>query len=269
MATSASSSPLTDVEYLARSPHRVTALSTLAERPVDRAALRERTGVSQSTIRRTLRVFEDRNWVRRDGGQYEATELGAFVASGMAELLDRLQTERALRDVWHLLPTEANGFTVSLWSNAVVTTAEPAAPYRPVNRFLSLLRGADRFRFVGFGLATFEPCLAELRKWCHNGLDAEIIEPPDVVDCLRAKPAERSGNAVHSPGLTVRTHDDVPSYGFGRFDDRVALTGCDPDSGTVRVLVDTDDPTARDWVESRYQSFRRESTPLAVEPSTR
>ncbi len=269
MATSASSSPLTDVEYLARSPHRVTALSTLAERPRDRAALRELTGVSQSTIRRTLRVFEDHNWVRRDGDQYEATQLGAFVAAGIAELLDRLQTERALRDVWHLLPTEASGFTPSLWSNAVVTTAEPAAPYRPVNRFLSLLRGADRFRFVGFDLATFEPCLAELRNRCRDGLDAEIIQPPDVVDCLRSKPVEQSTQAFYSGRLTVRTHDAVPNCGFGCFDDRVALTGCDPDSGAVRVLVDTDDPAARDWVESRYQSFRRESTPLALEPSPR
>jgi predicted transcriptional regulator len=268
MEASATSSPLTDVEYLARSAHRVTALSALGERPRSRAELLALTDVSHSTVRRTLRAFEERRWVRRDGKRYEATQLGAFVAAGMEELLDRLETERMLRDVWNLLPTEASDFTVWMWADAVVTTAETDAPYRPVNRFLMLLRRADRFRFVGFHPALLELCLEELCQQCLDGMDAEIVDPPTVADDLRATAPARSACAVESGALAVRIHDDVPPYGIGIFDDRVAIFGYDPDSGTVRVSLDTDAPTARDWVESRYQAIRQESRPPEVEPST-
>ena len=51
--------PIGDVAYLARSAHRIPALVALTERPRRRSELCELTGVSDSTIRRTLDEFED------------------------------------------------------------------------------------------------------------------------------------------------------------------------------------------------------------------
>lgn len=262
------SAPLDDIEYLARSDHRVTALSALARRPQSRADLLEITGVSQSTIGRILRSFENRNWIRRDGRHYEATQLGAFVAMGMQDLIDRLETEQTLRDIWQWLPTEASGFTVEMWADAVVTTAEADNPYRPVNRFLSLLRETDRFRFVGFDLALLEPCMDELCRQIIDGMETEIIDPPTVVEYIRTTHPERSTEALKSGNLTVRVHDDLPPYGVGLFDDRVLVSGYDPDSGTVRVTIDTDAHEAREWAESIYRSYHREIPTLALETST-
>lgn len=269
MGSSVTSSPLNDVEYLARSDHRVTALSALARRPQSRSDLLAVTGVSQSTIGRTLRAFEDRRWIRRNGRHYEATQLGAFVTAGMEELIDRLETEQALRDIWHWLPTETSGFTVEMWSDAVVTTAESDDPYRPVNRLRSLLRETDRFRFVGFDLALLEPCMDELCQRIVDGMETEIIDPPNVVEYIRSTHPERSVEALESGNLTVRVHDDLPPYGVGIFDDRVAISGYDPDSGTVRVMIDTDVPEAREWAESIYGAYRRENPTLALETPTR
>ncbi|MDS0258295.1 MarR family transcriptional regulator [Haloarcula sp. S1CR25-12] len=265
MDASATSSPLDDVEYLARSAHRVTALTALTKRPRSRDELLSLTGVSPSTMRRTLRAFEERRWVHRRDGRYEATELGAFVTAGLTQLLDRLETERLLRDTWELLPTEERGFTVGMWSDAVVTTAASENPYRPVNRFLSLLGTADRFRLVGFDLAVLEPCLADICDRVIDGADAEIIEAPAVVESLRSTYPERSARALNSGNLVVRTHDDLPPYGFGVFGDRVAVTGYDAESGTVRVIIDTDAPEAREWVKSRFERYRQERSPLALE----
>lgn len=260
--------PLDDIEYLARSEHRVTALTALARRPQRRADLLAMTGVSQSTIGRTLRAFEERRWIRRDGRHYEATRLGAFVAAGMETLIDRLETEQTVRDVWHWLPDESSGFTVELCSDAVITTAEADNPYRPVNRFLSLLRETDRFTFVGFDLALLEPCMEELCQRIVDGMETEIIDPPTVVEYIRSNYPERSTEALESGNLTLRVHDDLPSYGVGIFDDRVAISGYDPDSGTVRVLIDTDASEAREWAESVYESYRRENPTLALETAT-
>ncbi|MFC6755737.1 MULTISPECIES: helix-turn-helix transcriptional regulator [Haloarcula] len=266
MGASTISSPLDDVEYLSRSHHRVAALDAMAERPRSRAELLSVTAVSDSTLRRTLRAFEERRWVRRRDGQYEATELGTFVATGMTEFLDRLETEQALRDVWGLLPTGTSGFTVWMWSDAVVTTAVSADPYRPVNRFESLLESTSEARVVGAGLAVLEPCMDELCRLATDGT-VEIVDTPTVVEQLHRTHAEQVSRITDSEQVAVRTHEDLPPHGFAVFDGRVAVTGCDPESGTVRVIIDADAPTAREWVASRCDAYRGTHPPLASGPA--
>lgn len=260
------SSPLDDIEFLARSEHRITALDALAQRPQSRAELKALTETSSSTIRRMLRAFEERNWIRRNGTHYEATQLGAFVAVGMRELVNRIETEQTLRGVWQWLPGEASGFTIEIATDAVVTVAETDDPYHPVNRFVSLLRETDRFQFVGFDVALLEPCKNELRQRIVDGMQTEIIDPPSGAQYVLANYREHCSAALESGNLTIRLHDDLPPYGISLFDDRIAVSCYDRDSGTVRVLVDTDTPEARAWAESTFESYRREARPLAIEP---
>ena len=258
-------SPIDDIGYLTRSEHRVHALVALTVRPRSRSELWEMTGVSSSTIRRTLSEFEDRNWIRRDGYRYETTQLGAFIASAMAELIEQFETERTLRDVWQWLPGEESGFTLEMCSDAVVTVAEADDPYRPVNRFLSLVRETDQFRFVGFDLALLEPCKDEFCQRVIDGMQTEIIDPPSVAKYIRSTYPELSSRTLESGNLTIRLHDDLPSYGIGIFDDHIAICGYDSDSVTVRVLLDTDAPEAREWAESIYESYRRKTPTIPLE----
>lgn len=266
MLSRTTSSPLEDAEFLARSEHRATALAALAGRPQSRADLLDLTGASTSTIGRTLREFERRGWVRRDGQRYEATQLGAYVATGMRDLLARLETERALREVWQWLPSGEDGFTVEMAADAVVTRASAEDPYCPVNRFESLLRETDRFRFVGYDVALLEPCKDELARRTADGMRAEIIDPPSVAQYIRSTYQEHCAGPLESGNLSVRVHDDLPDYGVSLFDDRVAVSGYNPDSGTVQVLLDTDAPAAREWAESTYECYRQEARPLRLEP---
>ncbi|WP_339103363.1 MarR family transcriptional regulator [Haloterrigena salinisoli] len=265
MPNSTTSEPLEEIEFLARSEHRVTVLEALAERPTSRAELLAATGASSSTIGRTLRAFDERNWIRRNGNRYEATQLGAFVAAGLRDLLERLETERTLRDSWQLLPEETDGFTVEMASRAVVTVAEPDAPYRPVNRFAALLRRTSRFRFVGTDVALLEPCRDELRQSIVDGMETEIIDPPTVAGYILSNYRTHCSAPLESGNLSVSVHDDVPPYGVGLFDDRIAVSCYDPDSGMVRLLIDTDVPEAREWAESLFESYRRDARPLALE----
>ena len=258
-------SSIDDVAYLVRSEHRVRTLVALTDRPRSRSEIWELTGVSSSTVRRTLREFEKRNWIRRNGYRYEATQLGAFVADAIIELLERVETERKLRDVWHWLPGGESGFTIRMCSDAVVTVAEADDPYRPVNRFASLLRETDRFRFVGFDVALLEPCKDVLSQQIVDGLHAEIIDPPSAAKYILSTYGEHCAGPLESGNLTVRLHDDLPPYGVSLFDDRIGISGHNPDSGTVRVFLDTDAPAAREWAESLYESYRREARPLALE----
>ncbi|WP_265111044.1 helix-turn-helix transcriptional regulator [Halosolutus halophilus] len=267
MLSSTTGSPLEDTEFLVRSEHRVKALGALARRPQSRADLRTRTEVSRSTIGRTLREFEERQWIRRDGHQFEATQLGAFVASGMQELIERIEIEHTLRDIWEWLPSEASGFTIEMASEAVVTDAGADDPYGPVNRFVSLLRKTDRFRFVGYDVALLEPCKDELSQRILDGMRTEIIDPPSVAKYVLAAHRDHCSAPLESGNLTVLVHDNVPSYGVSLFDDRIAISGYNPDSGTVQVLLDTDASEAREWAESTYEAYRRGARPFTLEPT--
>ena len=258
-------SPIDDIAYLARSEHRAPALVAMTVRPRSRSELWEMTGVSSSTIRRTLREFEGNNWIRREGYKYEATPLGAYIASAMAELIERVETERKVRDVWQWLPDEESGFTIEMCSDAVVTVAEADNPYAPVNRFLALTRETDRFRFAGSDLALLEPCRDEFCQRVIGGMEAEIIDPPSVARYIRSTYPELSSKTLASGNLTIQLHEDLPPYGIAIFDDRIAICGHDPDSVTIRVLVDTDSQVAREWAESQYALYRHRTPTVPLE----
>ncbi|MBX0296831.1 helix-turn-helix transcriptional regulator [Haloarcula nitratireducens] len=258
-------SPIDDIGYLARSEHRAPTLVALTVRPRSRSELWEMAGVSSSTIRRTLREFEGRNWIYRDGYQYEATPLGAYIAAAVAELIERVEIERTVRDVWQWLPDEESGFTIEMCAAAVVTVAEADNPYAPINRFRTLIGDTDRFRFVGSDIALLEPCRDEFCQRVIDGMQTEIIDPPSVATYIRSTYPDLSAETLASGNLTIRLHDDLPPYGIGIFDHRIAICGHDPDSVTVRVLLDTDSEDAREWAESKFEFYRHQTPTLPLE----
>ena len=255
-------SPIDDIAYLTRSEHRTPTLVALTERPRSRSELCELANVSSSTMRRTLGEFEDRTWIHKEGYQYVATCLGEAIASGMEDLLDRVETEQTLRDVCHLLPDEVIEFTIEGSSETTVVVADHNAPYRPVSRFRSLLLGTDRFQFLGVDLALLEPCREEFRRRILDGMQAEIINPPGAARYILSTYPELCTDILESGNLNPLVHDDVPSYGISFFDDRIAVNDYDPDKAGVDVLIDTDTLTAHEWAESVYTTYKSEARPL-------
>lgn len=255
-------SPIDDIAYLVRSPHRIPALVALTERPRSRSELCELTGVSSSTIRRTLDEFEDRIWIRKDGYQYTATRLGEVIVSGMEDLIERVETERKLRDLWHWLPDEIGEFTVETWAEMTVTVAEPNAPYSPVDRFESLLHETDELRFVRPEIALMEPCIDALFDLVDGGADIVLVGRPDSHTYFRSTYPEHSSEMMRQDNFTVLEHDDLPPYGSGLLDGRVAISCYERDSGTVHALIDTDAAAVRRWARSVIETYTSEARPF-------
>lgn len=257
--------PLDDIEFLARSKHRVTALAALARRPQSRADLLEMTEASASTIGRTLREFEERRWIEKDGHQFEATQLGGFVAAGMRELIERMETEQQLRDVWQWLPTQASGFTIEMASDAVVTVAGADDPYGPVRRFESLFRDTTTLRFLRPEVALMDLCFDILYRRVEDGVDMTLIDRPECHTYFLSTYPNRSSKMVQRDNFTILEHDDLPPYGIGLLDDCVTISCYEQGSGTVHAIIDTDAPAVREWAESTYESYRREARPHTLE----
>lgn len=261
-------SPLADAEFLVRTDHRVTVLEALAADPKGRRDLQELAGVSRTTVGRTLRAMEHRGWVEREGDRFDATPLGEFVAATVAGLLEDLETARKLRDVWELLPTDEAGFDVEACAAGVLTIAGTDDPYAPVNRFVNLLEGSERMRFVGFDVGLLEPARDALRRHIVDGMRADVVDPPEHAEHVLDSHPEFCRAVFATGNITVQVHDDPPSYGLCVLDSRVAVCGYHPEDGTARVLLDTDEPSIREWAEETFQRYRRQARPLSGAPTS-
>lgn len=255
-------SSIEDIEFLARSPHRVGVLGALVEGPCDRDNLRATTGASSPTMGRILADFEDRWWLARDGPVYRLTPLGEFVAERFLDLREAMETERKLRNVWRWLPREMEGFSVDLFADAVVSYPGPGYPYEPVERVLHLYEATSRIR--GFGTVVVKS--GSLETICGvviGGTEMEFMFPPSVLETIIAWNPERMGETAACENCTVFVHDALPDgdrCGLSIVDDRVAICGHDADTGALRVIIDTDAPEAREWAISVFERYRQEAT---------
>lgn len=86
---------------------------------------------------------------------------------------------------------------------------------------------------------------------------------PSEVSAADAPWMAKTESPVERGQLTLSTHEDLP-FGLAIFDDRIGLGGYDPDSGMLRVFVDTDDPDAREWALQRYERYREAADVVAI-----
>ncbi len=146
-----------------------------------------------------------------------------------------------------------------------VTVAEPDSPYRPVNRFESLLRETSELRFLRPEVALMEPCLDVLVHLIDDGVDVTLVDRPSCHTYFFSTYPEQSSEIVNRDNFTVLEHDDLLPYGIGLLDDRVAISCYERDSGTVHALIDTDVPAVHEWAESVYASYRSDARTLEPE----
>lgn len=258
---------LDDVEFLARSTHRVGVLTALAQGSCDRAHLRTVTGASSPTMGRILSDFQERRWIDRSGPTYDLTQLGEFVADRFLGLCEAMAVERKLRDVWQWLPREMEGFSVDLFADAVVSYPGPGYPYEPVERVAQLVEETGRMR--GFG--TLELKAANIETVCGavlDGTEMEYVFSPDVLEATFAWNPERIREVAACEHCTVLVHDDLPDEdrcGLSIVDDRIAICCHDADTGALTAVIDTDAPEAREWALSVFDRYRREAKPVEAD----
>ncbi|WP_254531899.1 helix-turn-helix transcriptional regulator [Natrinema gelatinilyticum] len=256
-----------DIEFLARSEHRIAALEALFEQRRDRRELRAVTEASDPTIGRIVRDFEDRSWIVRDGPYYELTPLGAFVTERFLKLREGMRTGNTLREVWHWLPREMEGFAVEHFEDAVVAYPGPNYPYEPVDRVTYLLESTDTIR--GLGTTIYKS--GNLEVFCRRVLEGMAMEYIYSLPVLRAIvnwDSDLISRAFECDNCTVFLHDSLPDdnrCGLNIMDDRIGICGHDPDSAQLEAVIDTASPEARDWAEAVYEQCRRDARPFDPE----
>ena len=254
---------LSEIEFLALSPNRVTVLESLAAGHRNRSELAEVTGASQATLGRILADFEDREWVVRSEGAYVATATGRLVAEGFRDLLDVMAAERELRDVVAYLPTEAMDFDLRHLTDARIVTPTETRPNAPLQRLLELMRGADSV--TAFSHALNDQSLSVVADNL-GAQEFEAVLTQGAVDSLTADETLRARlrRVVSAPSAGIRVADgDIP-VAVTVADDVVNLLVRD-DREVVQASVDTTDPAVREWAERRHEHYRVHSAPLTAD----
>ena len=256
--------PLDDVAFLARSPHRVAVLDSLADGPRTRPVLHEETGVSQPTLGRILGSFEGRNWVERDGREYALTPWGGLLAEEFGDLIGTVETIQRLGDVVRRLPTDGMDFDVRRLGSATVTTPEPGDVFRHVRRFEEVVFGATHVRLLTDTMAA--DSLAKLHDRVQRAPDDLFVESVLTADALT--------QALDDPALAGLVRDLVrsgrtPVYEFDGsipqplgLADGVGLLAPTDEHGIPGALVESEDEVVRAWLTERLDDHRDRATRL-------
>lgn len=140
--------PLDDVEFLARSPHRVRVLECLQYEARTRAELHDETAISQPPLGRVLGGLQQRNWVEKQDQEYSLSALGQVLAEEFEDLLEIVENIQELSDVVGFLPLERVDFDLRLLGDATISKPKPNDVLVHIRRAEELLSEADHLRVL-------------------------------------------------------------------------------------------------------------------------
>ncbi|WP_435361721.1 helix-turn-helix transcriptional regulator [Haloarchaeobius sp. DFWS5] len=255
-------SALEEIEFLALSSNRVTVLSELSDGSRTRSALAEATGASQATLGRILEDFQDRSWIRRDGGSYIATPTGELVSNGFTNLLTILDTERDLRDVVPYLPVDSITFDLSHLTDATVIQPTETRPGAPLQRALELAATADEM--VTFSHAFNNQSLAAVEERVTEGsLSFYGVFSQSAIDALTADSelCHLLAALVDASNAEIHVRDEDIPLAVLVADDVVHLLLRD-DRGVLQGSIETRDETILAWANDRFEQYWEASRPL-------
>lgn len=258
---------LEPVEYLVRSPARITVLRAVDEAPLERHELRDLTDVSRVTLSRVLSSFEDRGWIERSDGRYATTVEGSFVAGEITGLLEDVRTLESLDGAMRWLPVEAFEFDLRHLADADVTTASWADHTGQIRRVVQVASGSERIRGTASGVS--RDVVDAIHEAVVEG-DAtfEGIYDVTAVDIVADDPGLRGKHRdlqeTGDASLSRYEGPEEPLIMVMVCDDTVLLCGHDEDGPPPGTLESTND-RVRDWAEAYIDSVGADARPIDPE----
>lgn len=247
-------------ELLLEVIRRDAALEALDTRPMSKRELAEAIDVSAATAHRIISSFREAGLVERTDEGHVVTALGREIDGAADEYRSHVDAAIRLDPLLSTIDSNSVRFDVASFADATITTAEPGNPYRPLNRFTTLLAETDSLR--GFDTTSVAPTYVEdVHAMIADGMPVEVVYDDGIVEQLATEYAELASDAFDRDNLELFVHEDVP-FGLALFDDRVGVGGYDDETGLLAVFVDTDDPAAVAWGERLFESYRDEATPV-------
>lgn len=240
---------------------RAAALTALADAPLTRRELEDEIDISRTTSHRIVRGLEERDLLDRGGNDLVLTPLGRAIAREVGRYQSNVTAAVRLEPFLTAVEHTDVDVPVEYFADATVTIAGQGTPYRPVRRFMELLRDTDTLR--GFDTTTIAPMYVdEIRAEILGGMTTDVIYLPPVANQIVDEYPGKVAAATEAGNLTLHVADELP-FGLAIYDDRVGIGGYDDDTGMLVAFADTDDADARTWALEQYETYRERATPLS------
>lgn len=248
--------PLSTLEFLSGSHHRIEILRTLrASGPATRREIRESVDASRSTVRRTLEGFLERDWIASTKAGYRITAAGGFVADEFERFGGTVRVTDEYAPLLQNLPDGVLDVDATWLDGAALTAATEANPYAPARKQTETVRNAERFRGL---LPSIELEGARLvhERIVEGDLTASIVLPQAVAETVRSEPfADLFREKIATGRLDVYAYDgEVPLY-LGLPDDDAVEIGSENDEGIPRALLQSTDADLRAWGEDTFEEY--------------
>jgi len=226
-----------------------------------RAEVQTALNVSRSTAHRILNRFESMDVIEHANGRYRLTPLGKVVAAETDRATSTVAVARQLTPLLETFEAADERVELEVFEDASVTAPEPADPYRPLRRLLSVVEKTSRIRELS--PTAPEPAYQSvLLERVRNGLQAAVVYPGSVVDHLSRQADTDLRTVVDNHGLDLRV-DSLPGFRLILADECVYLGGYNDAATQLTVVAGTDSPAAVEWAMGVFQARWENATPYA------
>ncbi|SEW25147.1 helix-turn-helix transcriptional regulator [Natrinema salifodinae] len=272
------------LRYLSGSAVRPAILERLVDGPARPADLVERTGVSRTTVHRTLSEVTDRDWARRVDGGYDATPVGELALETYERARARFRTiDRFEPFLSHLGPAAAD-LDPDWLRGADLATATDANPYYPSEWYVERLAacsnenasrtGDEETSGIGKGdperLRLAAPVFTRRVLAVHapstdegpldEGRATELVVGDAALRAVAERYPDQVRNALAHDGFDLYAASAAPSVGIALAGERVVLGA--PEDGRLDAAVESADDRLLEWATHRYRRLRADARPV-------
>ena len=249
-----------DRDFLLEVVKRAPMLAALREDSLSSRDLQDRLNVSKSTAHRNAGSLTERGLLTKSDGEHRLTEFGRAVADVLATFEADMATTVRLAPMLAAVSGIEPPCPIDAFADATVTSTEQGDPFGPLARFVSLVSETDSFRMAD-SHAIAPAYIDEIQGRVLNGLEADVIERPEIAEDIMEKYPRRCVRLCGSEHFTLKLHHDLP-FGLVILDDRIGVGVRDRRTGTPLAFVDTDAAEAKEWAAALFDSYWRDGTRL-------
>lgn len=252
--------PTENREFLLEVVRRAPLLRVLRAAPADASELAAQVDMSRSTVHRATDSLEKLDIIDRADGAYELTGFGEVIAEQMASFGRRTSTALSLKQFLNSIDMDGNGITVEEFSDAKITRRKARQPHATIHRITELIRNSDRLRMFS---TVISPVYVDVAyKEMMNGMEITALFDREVVEIMLSEYPEKAYESIETGNFEVYAHDGLPFEMF-LFDDKIGVAAHN-ENGNAEVLIECDEPSAREWAETLYADQLADAEPLAT-----
>lgn len=234
---------------------RAHVLAACREGPVGRTTIAERADCSRSTAYRATSELEEQGLLERTDSGYRLTGAGGAMLDHVREFTRNHEGTAQVLPLFEYVDDREFVRRVHLFTNAELVTQDASSSYQIENRVKEIIDGTQE-QMVGITNGLGSPALADaMIERIRAGVHVDWILPTEMYDQFNAEYGKLSAHAAEDDQTAVSVREEIP-IDLALYDETLVVIGFDHDRGVLGAVAITDDRSAVQWAEERFDECR-------------